>query len=175
MGVTSGVAVNTVNGSLAKALVLAKSTLPLHFRGFVNEVSEVMVHEVRERTPVSEPEPGERFSSGELLESIETLPTRHLPGVGLWRGGCKSGLKYASYVEDDTKEHPIDGKGNKLLVFHVERKHKTGLPGLIKTASVWHHGTTGQHMFLRGAVATENWVDRWGDHAMKVWITESRL
>jgi len=155
---------NYVAGSFAEALKKAKRTLPQYMRNFTDATSRELKDNVADRTPVD---------TGELKRSIEVIPTTRRftsSGVQVWRGGAKSDLERASYTEDDTAPHIIRAKNAPYLVFFYRK-----LGRVVHRYQVFHPGTRGAHMFLRGAIATEANIDTRAEAMLTRWKQRSGL
>jgi hypothetical protein len=114
-------------------------------RNLTDQVSEDMRDAIEANTPVK---------TGRLRESIKTLDTdRRITGtdIHIWTGGAISRLDRASYTEYDTAPHIIGAKTDSGLIFFDRRK---GM--VVSRQSVRHPGTTGVHMFAKGAEAAES-------------------
>lgn len=154
---------NYVRGSFSEALKRGEELLPGEMRRLTGAVSELMVREVSRRTPID---------TGKLVRSIEAIATTRepSPGVTIYRGGAKSDVDYASFVEYDTAPHSIDAVNTDNLVFWWKRR---GV--LFIGKHVNHPGTTGQHMFARGADAVEAQLDTQMEIMFARWKRRSGL
>ena len=133
-----------IKGSLAQDLGKARRYLPQYMRNFTDSTSKELRDNVRDFTPVD---------TGELKASIETIPTtRRITGTGthVWSGGAKSELRRASFTEYDTAPHIIRAKTDAGLRFF-----SAAAGGTVVRQEVFHPGTTGAHMFSRGADKTD--------------------
>ena len=147
-----------IKGSLSNDLGKARRYLPQYMRLFVDATSREMVRNVRDHTPVL---------SGKLKESIETIDTDRRftsTGIHVWSGGAKSDLQRASYTEWDTAPHIIRAKTDAGLKFFNGKAGKT-----IVRQSVKHPGTTGAHMFAKGADDTQEGIKRRGTAMLMRW------
>jgi hypothetical protein len=130
-------------------------------RRLTEEESEELVKHIRRRTPIK---------SGLLWDSIEPIRVRRIR-PRTWRGGAKSELFYASFVEDGTRPHQIrPGAGKKALKFYW---------GKFGTPRYYHHvnhpGTEPVKMFAQGAFSFERTLRGKAEGAFVRWKIRSRL
>lgn len=139
----------SVSGSLSAEMQSLRTQLPSFLLSEADRASGLMRDQVRDRTPIGRivnPQTGlDLGPSGKLRRSIRPLPVMRI-GADRWLTGAYSRVSYASFVEDGTRAHVIDGNQN--LRFWSQGQ-------LFYRKQVKHPGAPGQHMFLRGALAAE--------------------
>lgn len=133
---------SVVRGSFAEAIRVGRRRWPGMMEQFAQDVSEEMVINIREHTPID---------TMRLYNSIRPFPVRKI-APNVWTGGAHTNVQYASFVEDDTRPHRITARRAPMLVFWKNGRK-------IITKSVWHPGTSGYHMFARGSDDTEAMLD----------------
>lgn len=153
-----------VKGSFAEAVGKGKRNLPLHMFNFARTTERELKDAVQRRTP---------RDTGRLRNSVEQKGITRTPtGFGsVYRGGVHSDVEYASFVEDDTAPHIIRPKlPHGYLRFYSFKLHK-----VVELKIVHHPGTTGVHMFAKGAADTEADIDTRAEAMFFRWKQRSGL
>lgn len=148
-------------GSFAEALRTGRRQLPLQMFNMARATEKELHENITKRTPVA---------SGTLLASIERKGITR--AINVYFGGVKSELERASFTEDDTAPHiirPRDPSGEFLS--YIDKK--TGKKVNLK--EVHHPGTTGVHMFAKGAAETEANIDTRAEAMLTRWKQSSGL
>ena len=129
-------------------------------KAFLEEESEILLQEVRRRTPVK---------SGRLKASMHKLRVRKT--VLGWRSGVASDIPYASYVEYGTAPHIIAPNLKKSLHFYWPK----GGARWVHYNWVIHPGTPAVYMFLKAKMPTEQRFRARSEVIFSRWKVKNRL
>lgn len=130
------------------------------------DITERAKREIVKRTPRSEgPNPPGHVH---LQDEIHTVRVRKWKGVR-YRSAVESDKDYAPDVEYRTRPHWIPARNPNVRLL---RFYGTKAGRWIAANRVWHPGTEGQHMFMRGVQATEPQVQVIGEAHLEKWASQ---
>lgn len=135
-------------------------TVPGTERRIADAVGRRMARNIRSHTPVDAEGP----HPGQLRASVRARSSRQI-APGLWEARVQTEVDYARLVEFDTAPHEIRPK-TKQALYWVDHN------GEHFAKRVFHPGTTGAHMFAKGAAQTAPQIEEIAQPILERWFAE---